>query len=389
MVNSYDDIPAAVYDSAIREQFGAPEYALDDSNPNWYNFVCPNPECGDFTRPNKKKAYIYTDTWQFVCYKCTPLTPFAKWLHQHDEDAYRRMMFNAFGPQKPSPRDKSAALQAASRPTDAVLPFKEGEIVSILSDHPLAVAGLNLCRQRRIREEVYSEWFVCLQGDQFLDRDVNGNYVLDAKGNPTGNEYRNRIIIPFYHFGGKWGQFDARAINPANPLRYRNFTGVKRTAYNIDFINYGEPIYILEGTIDSTFVHNAIAIGGIQHFNEIVAQNPKLAENKDKVVVLWDNDTKGQEARAKTCELGYRWFTWEGLKSKDINGAVMAGELPVDEEGFVRREAIEARVRNPESASILFALKYGNMKKEAARKKFEGIKKFKERKSLHKPEVFF
>lgn len=389
MVNSYDDIPAAVYDSAIREQFGAPEYALDDSNPNWYNFVCPNPECGDFTRPNKKKAYIYTDTWQFVCYKCTPLTPFAKWLHQHDEDAYRRMMFNAFGPQKPSPRDKSAALQAASRPTDAALPFKEGEIVSILSDHPLAVAGLNLCRQRRIREEVYSEWFVCLQGDQFLDRDANGNYVLDAKGNPTGNEYRNRIIIPFYHFGGKWGQFDARAIDQANPLRYRNFTGVKRTAYNIDFINYDEPIYILEGTIDSTFVHNAIAIGGIQHFNEIVAQNPKLAENKDKVVVLWDNDTKGQEARAKTCELGYRWFTWEGLKSKDINGAVMAGELPVDEEGFVRREAIEARVRNPESASILFALKYGNMKKEAARKKFEGIKKFKERKSLHKPEVFF
>ena len=236
---------------------------------------------------------------------------------------------------------------------------------------------------------MYSDWFVCLQGDQFLNRDANGNYVLDAKGHPTGNEYHNRIIIPFYHFGGKWGQFDARAIDQANPLRYRNFTGVKRTAYNIDFINYDEPIYILEGTIDSTFVHNAIAIGGIQHFNEIISQNPRLLENKDKVVVLWDNDEKGQEARARTCELGYKWFTWEGLKSKDINGAVMAGELPVDEEGFVRREAIEARVRDPESASILFALKYGNMKKEAAKKRFEGIKKFKEQKNFRKPEVLF
>lgn len=386
MAISYDDIPASVYDDSIREQFS--QYALDDKHQGYYNFVCPNPECGDINQPNKKKAYIYTDTWQYVCYKCTPMMPYAKWLRQHDEDAYQRLLFSAFGARKGN-RAADTAMPVAPRPTDAGLPFKEGEIIPILSNHPLASAGLGLCRHRRIREEVYSEWFVCLQGDQFLDRDASGNYVLDEHGRPKGNEYRNRIIIPFYHFGGKWGQFDARAIDQGNPLRYRNFTGVKRTAYNIDFINYDEPIYILEGTIDSTFVHNAIAIGGIQHFNEIIEQNPRLAENKDKVVVLWDNDSEGQKARARTCELGYKWFTWEGLKSKDINGAVMAGELPVDEEGFVRREAIEARVRDPEAAGILFALKYGNMKKEAAKKRFEGIRKFKEQKSFRKPEVFF
>ena len=386
MAISYDDIPASVYDDSIREQFS--QYALDDKHQGYYNFVCPNPECGDINQPHKKKAYIYTDTWQYVCYKCTPMMPYAKWLRQHDENAYQRLLFSAFGARTGN-RAADTVMPVAPRPTDAGLPFKEGEIIPILSNHPLASAGLGLCRHRRIREEVYSEWFVCLQGDQFLDRDASGNYVLDEHGRPRGNEYRNRIIIPFYHFGGKWGQFDARAIDQDNPLRYRNFTGVKRTAYNIDFINYDEPIYILEGTIDSTFVHNAIAIGGIQHFNEIIDQNPRLAEHKDRVVVLWDNDPEGQKARARTCELGYRWFTWEGLKSKDINGAVMAGELPVDEEGFVRREAIEARVRDPEAAGILFALKYGNMKKEAAKKRFEGIRKFKEQKSFRKPEVFF
>lgn len=386
MAISYDDIPASVYDDSIREQFS--QYALDDKHPGYYNFVCPNPECGDINQPQKKKAYIYTDTWQFICYKCTPIMPYAKWLRQHDEDAYQRLLFSAFGARKGN-RANDNPLPVQPRPADASLPFKAGEIIPILSNHPLALAGLNLCRQRRIREEVYSEWFVCLQGDQFLDRDTNGNYVLDEHGRPKGNEYHNRIIIPFYHFGGKWGQFDARAIDQGNPLRYRNFTGVKRTAYNIDFINYDEPIYILEGTIDSTFVHNAIAIGGIQHFDEIITQNPRLAENKDKVAVLWDNDSEGQKARARTCELGYKWFTWEGLKSKDINGAVMAGELPVDEEGFVRRDAIEARVRDPEAAGILFALKYGNMKKEAAKKRFEGIRKFKEQKNFRKPEVLF
>lgn len=389
MANTYDDIPAAVYDSSIREQFSAPEYALDDSNPRFYNFVCPNPECGDVNQPNKKKAYIYTDTWLYVCYKCTPKIPYAKWLREHDEAAYRRLLFNAFGPEKRR-RSPDAPLPVAPRPTEAALPFKEGEIIPILSDHPLAIAGLNLCRERLIREEVYSDWFVCLQGDQFLDRDANGNYVLDEHGRPKGNEYRNRIIIPFYHFGGKWGQFDARAIDKKNPMRYRNFEGVKRSAYNIDFINYDEPIYILEGSIDSTFVPNAIAIGGIPHFDSVFAENPRLMANKDKVVVIWDNDDEGQKARAKTCEMGFKWFTWEGLKSKDINKAVMNGELPLDEDGFVRRDAIEARVRDPESASILFALKYGNMKKEAAKKKFEGIRKFQENKQkFRKPEVLF
>ena len=387
MARSYDDIPAAVYDDSIREQFSAPEYALDDTHPGYYNFVCPNPECGDFNQPNKKKAYIYTDTWQYVCYKCTPIMPYAKWLKQHDEDAYHRLIYSAFGPERNDrPRGPTPV---APRPTEAGLPFKEGELVPIVSNHPLAIAGLNLCRNRRIREEVYSDWFVCLEGEQFLDRDPNGNVVLDENGRPAGNKYKNRIIIPFYHFGGKWGQFDARAIDPSNPLRYLNFAGVKRTAYNIDFINYDEPIYILEGTIDSTFVHNAIAIGGIPHFKSVLDENPRLKENKDKIVVIWDNDSKGQEARAKTCEMGFKWFTWEGVRSKDINGAVMSGEFPVDEEGFVRRDVIEARARDPEAANIIFALKYGNMKKEAARKRFEGIRSFKEKKATRGAEVFF
>lgn len=387
MAISYDDIPAAVYDDSIHEQFSG--FALDDSHAGYYNFVCPNPECGDINRPNKKKAYIYTDTWQYVCYKCTPMMPYAKWLRTHDENAYQRMLFSAFGAQR-GRRDKETTLQAEQRPLESTLPFKEGELIPITSNHPLAITGLNLCRSRRIREEVYSEWFVCQEGNQFLDRDANGNVMLDEHGRPLGNRYKNRIIIPFYHFGGKWGQFDARAIDQGNPLRYLNFAGVKRGAYNIDFINYDEPIYILEGTIDSTFIHNAIAIGGIPHFDSVFNDNPRLKENKDKVVVIWDNDEKGQEARARTCELGFKWFTWEGLKSKDINGAVMTGELPVDEEGFVRRDAIEARVRNPEAAGILFALKYGNMKKEAAKKRFEGIRAFKEKKqSSHKAEVFF
>lgn len=388
MAISFDDIPASVYDSMIREQFSG--QALDDTHPTYYNFVCPNPECGDINAPNKKKAYVYTDTWNYVCWKCTPMVPFAKWLRDHDEEAYQRMLFSAFGSRRRMYGNSTPESRPEPRPVDASLPFKPGELVPILSGNPLARAGLEVCRKRRIREEVYSEWFVCLQGDQFLDRDAEGNYVLDEHGRPTGNKYRNRIVIPFYHFGGKWGQFDARAIYDWHQPRYLNFAGVKRTAYNLDFINYDETIYVLEGTIDSTFVRNSIAIGGINHFDEIMADNPKLAANKDKIVVLWDNDPAGREARSgTTCDKGYRWFTWEGITAKDVNGAVMSGEFPVNEEGFVDDAFIAARVRDPEGARIIFTMKYGNMKKDASRKRMDALKSYKDNRARRGAEVLF
>lgn len=386
MAFDYSDIPSSVYDDSIREQLGG--FALDDSNPRFYNFVCPNPECGDMSRPNEKKAYIYTDTWRYVCFKCTPMCAYATWLKRHDDDAYRRLIFQAFG------SDRQPKKTGIIKPADVKvsgLPFKEGEIIPITVSHPVAEAGLAICKARRVREEVYSEWFVCLPGEQFYDRDPKtGQVILDENGHPCGNKYRNRIIMPFYHFGGKWEQFDARAIDPKNPLRYYNFAGVRRTAYNIDFINYDEPIYILEGTMDSTFIRNSIAIGGIPHFREIMADNPRLEENKSRIVMLWDNDEKGREARLETCRRGLRWFDWTGIKSKDINEAVLTGELPVDDEGFVADSALRERTREAEGSEILFTLKYGNMKKEATRQKFDGIRKYKEqRNNKRRAEVFF
>ena len=396
MQHDFSDIPAAVYIDSIHEQLADQVAAntLDESNPRFFNFVCPNPECGDPTRPNEKKAYIYTDTWMYVCYKCTPIKPYAMWLKERDEDAYRQLLFNAFGPEKKSFKVGTHNGEAKippppPPPPQPVLPFKPGEIIPITSHHPLAVAGLQLCQYRRIREEVYHDWFVCQAGEQFYDRDAMGNIVLNEKGYPRGNEYRNRIIIPFYQFGGKWGQFDARAIDEKNPLRYLNFAGVKRTAYNIDFINYDETIYILEGTIDSTFIRNSIAIGGIPHFLEIINENLRLAEHKNNIVVLWDNDDKGREAREATCRMGFRWFTWEGLQSKDINKAVMVGEMPLDRDGYVCREVLESRTRAPDGASILFALKYGNMRKEASKKRYEGIRAFRQKKASNRAEVVF
>ena len=351
---SYENIPYGALDEAVQEQFS--QYAMKEKSSE-YNFVCPF--CGDLNRPNKKKAYIYKDTWRFKCYRCGYSKHVMQYFKENDDATYSRLLFMGFDNNRERP-DKDNNDKAKP---NIILPFEDGELVSILDNVPLARDAIELCKKRLIRQEVYEHWFVCLEGEQFLKRDSGGAYIYDENGRPLGNKYKNRIIIPFYKFGGMWNQFDARAIDPQNPNRYMNFEGVKREAYNIDFVDFTKPFYILEGTVDSTFVKNSIAIGGVNHLQEVLADNPDIERHKENCTIIWDNDDPGRSARVDTVRKGFRWFDWSGIKSKDINAAVMSGEMPLVSSGYVNPDFIEARSCKPEGAEILFSLNYGDIKK--------------------------
>ena len=382
----YSEIPASVYDQVIHELYGTQNLKERSDH---YEFVCP--VCGDMRFPNKRKAWIYKDTWKYICFKCPCSMPFASYLKQTEPETYSKLIYSAFGAM-PSQRKRKDEVKddRPALPPDS--PFVDGELMPITANHPLARAGLDVCKSRRIRPEVFEKWYVCLEGNQFLHRDANGKLIINPEtGKPVGNEYRNRIIMPFYHFGGKWTQFDARAIDKNNPMRYLNLKNVRREAYNIDFIRFDQPFYILEGTIDSTFIPNAIGIGGVQHLREILMDNPKIAQHKENCVFIWDNDEAGRTGRTTTCHEGYKWFDWDGIMEKDINGEVLHGcNLPLGEDGYVRRECIEARTRQPGGSDILFMLKYGNVAKE----KFKASMKTRReanarREAAMTPEVYF
>lgn len=360
MAIDYSEIPASVYDQVIHELYGTQNLKERSDH---YEFVCP--VCGDMRFPNKRKAWIYKDTWKYICFKCPCSMPFASYLKQTEPETYSKLIYSAFGAM-PSQRRRKEDVKddRPALPPDS--PFVDGELIPITANHPLARAGLDVCKSRKIRPDVFEKWYVCLEGNQFLHRDANGNLIINPEtGKPVGNEYRNRIIMPFYHFGGKWTQFDARAIDKNNPMRYLNLKNVRREAYNIDFIRFDQPFYVLEGTIDSTFIPNAIGIGGVQHLREILMDNPKIAQHKENCVFIWDNDEAGRTGRTATCHDGYKWFDWDGIMEKDINGEVLHGcNLPLGEDGYVQQECIDARTRHPGGSDILFMLKYGNVAKE-------------------------
>lgn len=386
MAIDYSEIPASVYDQIIHELYGTQN--LKDRSDH-YEFVCP--VCGDMHFPNKRKAWIYKDTWKYICFKCPCSMPFASYLKQTEPEMYSKLIYSAFGAM-PNQIKRNAVIKDEHPVLPPESPFVDGELIPITANHPMARAGLAVCKERKIRPEVFEKWFVCLEGNQFLHKDANGNLIINPEtGKPVGNEYKNRIIIPFYHYGGKWTQFDARAIDKNNPLRYLNLKNVRREAYNIDFIRFNQPFYILEGTIDSTFIPNAIGIGGVQHLHEILVGNPKIAQHKENCVFIWDNDEAGRNGRTVTCHDGYKWFDWDGIMEKDINGEVLHGHsLPLGNDGYVRQEYIDARTRQPSGSDILFMLKYGNVAKE----KFKAMMKTRReanarRETAIMPEIFF
>ena len=377
---SYENIPSAALEEAVESHFGG--YAME-KRADYYNFVCPF--CGDMNRPNKKKAYVYRDTWLFKCYKCGYCQHMMKYLKENDDAAYGRIVLFGF-----DDSDREERMKPTEPKKKSELPFMDGEIISLLDHHPLAEKAVEFCKKRMIRQEVYDQWFVCQEGDQFLKKDILGAPILNDKGMPEGNEFKNRLIIPFYRYGGSWGQFDARALDPDNKLRYRNFDGVKRQAYNIDFLDVTKPFYILEGTIDSTFIRNSIAIGGIAHFGEVIADNPQIAEHKDNCTVLWDNDEPGELARIDSVKQGYKWFDWSGIKAKDVNGAVLSGEMPVDKDGYVCSDFIEKRCMSPEGALILFMLKNGDLAERKKKEQRENRRQMLEKMAARqKVEVYF
>lgn len=364
---SYANIPPAILDGVVQKHFGGQH--LTRTKVNEYNLVCPY--CGDINRPNKKKAYIYRDSWMFHCFKCGFHQHIMTYLHETDDAEYGRILLLGRDDSDKDDYRSKREFEERQRKKKMLLPFMDGELVSLMDNDPLARTAVEFCQRRRIRKQVYDYWFACREGEQFYKRDELGALLLNEQGRPIGNEFKNRLIIPFYKYGGEWTQFDARTLDPNNEMRYRNFDGVKRQAYNIDFLDVTKPFYILEGTIDSTFVSNSIAIGGISHLDEVLNENPSIVEHKENCTIIWDNDQPGELARTESVKKGYKWFDWSNIKEKDINGAVLSGEMPVDESGFVKDEFLLERSRPPEGASILFALEHGDLKERRRREQKE------------------
>lgn len=382
----YDRIPDDLIHDVVHETLGD-RMLTGGTNGSAYNFRCPI--CGDSKKnPLATRGYVlYKKGWAYHCHNECGSMSFFSFLKNYHSEQYRRLIFHAFkNPSRTKKQvvDNRTEAEKTFNGTESYN-FKKGELISIQDDHPSAKEAINYCISRKIPRLVYSRWFVCLRDNKFRDY-VDGNYVLNDKGKPTGNEYGNRIIIPYYRYGGKWVQFDARDLNPNSKLRYRNLEAAEREMYNVDFLNVNEPFFLFEGAIDSTFIRNSVGFGGTKHLMRFLKENPHILKNCHNGTVVWDDDEAGHDEMPRTSKMGFNWFDWSNIKPlpeykyyidkdgvqrerqiKDMNDAVLYTDaFKYDSDGFITYDSVKKYIKKADGvvSSVQLMIRYGNREKK-------------------------
>jgi hypothetical protein len=333
--------------------------------------------------------------WVYYCHnKCGSMSFLKTYLKNFHRNLYRKIIFHGFKRQSDKTVDVIEEENAEEKYQAIDLyKFKKGELVNIYDEHPTAVRALQFCKDRKIPKGTYKFFLVCLKNDKFFDKDESGRFIMNDKGYPKGNEYGNRLIIPYFTFGGNWLQFDARALDPNTFFRYRNLEGAERELYNAEWLDVTKPFYLLEGSIDSTFIKNSVAFGGTKHLKAFLEQYPEILENAHNGTVIWDNDEAGYDEMPVTIKMGFNWFNWSKihpkekytLKSdggertiKDINDIVLFTDaLELDEAGYIKTDSLKKYIETAKGGMIKIIMMYGNRvkkKKESLQKFFKGIK---------------
>lgn len=138
--------------------------------------------------------------------------------------------------------------------------------------------------------------------------------------------HKNRLCLPFVNESGNVEFYQTREITPVddNPLpKYIGKVGGTKTVFGVDKISEDlDYIFIFEGPIDSMFVRNGVAIGGVTA-NHTQLNTLKNFPFHKKIWVL-DNQHIDETAKDTTKQLldnGETVFIWKkGLESfKDFN----------------------------------------------------------------------
>ena len=130
-----------------------------------------------------------------------------------------------------------------------------------------------------------------------------------------------RIIIPLYYKKELIG-FQGRSLTPS-PIKYITIMldDDAPKLYGYDDVNLGNPVYVLEGPFDSTFIKNSIAMCG----SDLNLTNLNIS----RPVYVYDNEPRNLEIHKRMIskiESGDSIVIWPTtIREKDVNEMFLSG----------------------------------------------------------------
>lgn len=302
---------------------------------NLYNLRCPY--CGDSQKHrNKARGYFYEKKGDFVfkCHNCGVGRTLSNFLKDHALDLHKQYILESFkettvgkGTFRPEPKFnfKKTSFE-----------HNEEGIISIDKlnrTHP----AYEYLTKRNIPKEKYSELYYAENYKTWVNTQKHTFKSVDPD--------HPRIIIPLIS-NGAWFGFQARALNPRNPLRYITtiLDDTPPKIFNLDGVNYNEVVYVTEGPIDSLFIDNCIAMVGAD-----VDWMFLITNSETDFVFVYDNEPRNKQIVdriEKMIDTKCQVVIWpKNLKEKDINDMVLAGHNVNDLVESNTYSGLEAKVK--------------------------------------------
>ena len=272
---------------------------------NIYNFRCPI--CGDSQKhKNKARGYFYqikTNT-NFKCHNCGASLSFNNFLKQIDSTLHKQYTLEKFKEGHAGGRN----FVVEEPKFDFTKPvFKSKLDLPKASEVPMAKEYLTkrkLDPNKFYFAQKFQEW--TNKQKQTFD-----NIVRDEC----------RIVIPLYDTNSELIGFQGRSLGP-NSIKYITvmLNDNKPKIYGLEKINEREPIFIVEGPFDSTFVENSIAMCG--------SDVDIRTYNWSDYIWVFDNEPRNREINnrvSKIIDRGDKVVIWPNhIKQKDINDMVLS-----------------------------------------------------------------
>ena len=287
-------------------------------------FNCRCPLCGDSQRNKKRsRGYFYRGKQDlyYKCHKCGASHHFGTFLKNFDPNQYSQYVVERYA-------DGGHGRANAHKNVETILKFEEPKftkkpepklidsIMDRLDTLPDDHEVIQYVTNRRIPRDAFDRlYFISNVKDVIQLNDKYKNSIITSEP---------RLAIPFLDGNNKLLVVSLRGIR-GESLRYINIK-VDEDApsiFGLDKVDPTQEVFVVEGPLDSLFLHNSIACAGTS-FGKI----DQLPIAKDKITIIFDNQPKNRDVGKlmnKYIDQGYRIVIWPDVPGKDINEMVENG----------------------------------------------------------------
>lgn len=294
-------------------------YRITHQSPYRANFRCPL--CGDSQKSKTKTRGWLLESKSgglvYYCHNCGANMPLRAFLEIYDESLYDnyivdRKLDNVKSEELFTTKTEPEETKEPTIPLKSRNSFlkKIKKVSQLKHDHPVK----KYLTHRQIPTNVHYKLYFA--------RDFNAwvNEMIPEKLPKTKEP---RLVIPFLDENGNMFGFTGRSFKK-DGLRYITIMldDTKDKIYGLDTVDFKKPYYVVEGSIDSFFLPNSIAMAGAD-------LNIDALPNLENATFVMDNEPRNKEIlkrMEKLLDKGQRVCFWPNtIKQKDINDMVIAG----------------------------------------------------------------